>query len=195
METIEQALEAIRTVESNQNYAYQQKVRVGGEIATKVGAYGIIDKRWEQLTQAGGYAGADWRDPTAQDTIARQKLQRDYDELGSWEMAVIAFRFGSRAARQLQKAGYIEPKAIEDAGYKNIGQYFRDIQTKTVNERRRVDGQLEAAPEVETRGTTPKRKRSDDIVRNHLRAMLNAQNRAAPAPEEEAPEQAEEMPV
>ena len=178
MNSIEEALEAVRLAESQKNYAYQQRVKIGGEVDTKLGAYGILKSKWVGLTQAAGYAGADWRDPRAQDSIARAKLQKDYDELGSWEMAALAFRYGSRAARGMMDAGYIEPKSIEDAGYKGMGQYLRTIRSQTPPpEPMSVEGTLN--PQQEMKKASPDGTRAENIIRQHLRTMLNAQNKVA----------------
>lgn len=203
MNNIEEALQSIRTVESDGNYTRQQRVRVGGSEDTKVGAYGILESKWQRLAEVQGYAGANWRDPRAQDSIVRAKLQRDYEELGSWTMAALAFRYGTQAARALSNAGYIEPKDIEDAGQVKMGEYMRSLRDVTPATNMRVEGQLELPARSAAKNASPANKRAEDIVRQQLRALHNAQKRnpspigdtemEGEAPIEEAP--TEEVPA
>jgi hypothetical protein len=179
MNTIEEALQALRVVESNGTYTRQQRVRVGGSEDTKLGAYGILKSKWQALAAASGYAGANWRDPQAQDSIARKKLERDYEELGSWDMAALAFRYGTQAARALSNVGYIEPKSVEDAGYPKMGAYMRALREQSPQPNMSVEGQLNSPSGKVTRSASPSDKRSEDIIRQHLRSLLNAQQSAS----------------
>lgn len=177
MNNIDEALLALRTVESDNNYNRQQRVRVGGSEDTKLGAYGILKSKWGRLTEVNGYAGADWRDPRAQESVVRAKLQRDYEELGSWSMAALAFRYGTQAARALSDAGYLEPKAIEEAGQVKMGEYMRSLRDVTPNTEMQVQGQLTQDTSGEAKNASPTNKRAEDIVRQQLRALHNAQKR------------------
>lgn len=177
MQTIEEAMEAVRTVESDRDYTRQQMVSVAGSTDTKLGAYGILKSKWAQLAADSGYAGADWHDPKAQDVIAREKLQRDYEQLGSWEMAALAFRYGTQAARALSKAGYIEPKSIEDAGYKNMGKYVRALRAQQPQTDAPVEGRLVEPVKKSAISASPTNNRAEDIIRQQLRAMHNAQKK------------------
>ena len=92
MEDVNAVAAAIRVVESNDDYRYQAATDISGTRTRKLGAYGIVQDRWEALASAAGIAGATWNDRGAQDYIARQSLQRNYEQLGDWTMAAVANR-------------------------------------------------------------------------------------------------------
>jgi len=175
MDGAEATLNAIRAVESGEDYNFQRAVSVGGERDRKVGAYGVLESKWPAVAESLGYAGADWRDPTVQDNIMRRLLERHYEQLGSWELAATALRFGGKTARALSENGYIEPQAIGQAGLENVAQYMRDLRTRTPKMDSPVAGNL--SPEPNQLGTSPNRVRSENIVRKNIVAMRDAQRK------------------
>lgn len=178
MENINDAAAAIRSVESSGDYQRQQRVRVNGQVDTKVGAYGLLESRFRSLATDLGYANANWQDRKMQDIIAKEKLTRDYKALGSWELAVVAFRFGQPVAQQFREMGYSEPKDIELAGYPDISTYVRTIRDNGSAREQPVSGRLPEGPgPLAKKGPTPTRRRAEDIVRNQLVTQRNA-NRA-----------------
>ncbi len=173
MNTLEEAAQAIRIVESDDDYRYQQAVSIGGTSTRRLGAYGIVSDRWEALAQAAGIPGADWNDRAAQDYIARKKLQNSYERYGDWDVAAISFRFGDKAAAALSERGMTDPASIEAAGYKDIANYLRNIKKSTPMTDQSVSGSI-GQPGTTQQKTNPTRRRADEIVRNQLVAMRNA---------------------
>ena len=181
MKDLESAAYAIRQMESANDYTRQQDIRVNGQNDRKVGAYGILESKWDALTVSLGYTGANWQDRKAQDVIAKEKLKRDYEALGSWELAVIAFRYGRAIANQFKEQGILQPKDMENAGYKGIGRYLRDTRRGVSDPERPIEGALPTM--TPPNGVTPRAqpapdlKRSEDIVRNRLVGMRDQQRK------------------
>lgn len=63
------------------------------------GAYQILDSNWSSWAAEAGVAGASWRDPAAQDHVARFKFTQYFRRFGSWEAVAVAWFAGpGRAA-------------------------------------------------------------------------------------------------
>jgi hypothetical protein len=176
MDTINQALSAVRMMESNGNYNAQQSVRVDGQVDRKVGAYGILESRWQTLTQSLGYGGARWQDNRMQDIVAREKLERDYEVLGNWELAVMSFRYGMPFAQAMSDRGYTEPKDVELAGYKDVAKYMRNVR-RYQKEEHPVEGKLnQPTPSSDTvSDANPTRKRYENVIRSMLISMRDTE--------------------
>ena len=172
-------MNAIRQVESQGNYGFQRSVRVGPNTDRKVGAYGIMESKWAQIADTLGYSGADWRDPHIQDSIISDLIQRHYKELGSWELAAVALRFGGQVARALNDKGFTEPSAMEQAGLEDIGQYVRDIRSRTPRMDSPVAGNLSTEPNQLTR--SPQTQQAKNIMRTQVIAMRDAQRKGVSA--------------
>lgn len=184
MDNIKDAAHGIKIAESGGNYHHQQAVRVGGTKQRKVGAYGIIESRMAELTEAMGLDGADWRDRAVQDRIAEEFLSRAYGELEDMNLSVVAFRYGMPLARALKQQGAKKAGDIEAAGYNQAGQYLRNVQRNKPVGDMPVEGSLQppeiAIPGEQTqdgRSGTPNRRRAENIVRKNLVTMRNAQRR------------------
>ncbi len=63
-----------------------------------LGAYKIPAKQWAQLSAQAGVAGADWRDPNAQDVVAKEHFARLYNRYQSWEPVAVAWKAGEDLA-------------------------------------------------------------------------------------------------
>jgi len=192
MDNKEAALNAIRTVESNGQYGYQRAVKVGGSRDRKVGAYGVLESKWPAIAERLGYQGADWRDPQVQDTIVGELLESHYRELGSWELAAVALRFGGKAARGLKGQGYIEPQSVSQAGFSGIADHMRALRGNTPQIESPVIGQ---APQEDPKnlGTNPSRVKAESVVRNQVLAMRDSQRKTMAAEVEAEPEVEEEV--
>jgi len=171
MNDLESTAAAIRTVESDNDYRRQQDARVGSGHDRKVGAYGILQSRFDALAEAAGYAGAAWESREVQDAIARQKLERDYEELGDWTLAAVAFRYGTPVARKLKQQGVNDAAGVSHAGHKQIGTYLRALRKSSPQTDLSVVGRATGAPQT----APPARKQAERVVRNHLVAMRDQQ--------------------
>jgi hypothetical protein len=184
MDYLVDTAQAIGLVESGGNYRYQTAARIDGRAERKVGAYGIVESKIGLLAEAMGIPGADWRDPAVQDKMVKEHLRRSFQELDSWDLSAIAFRYGMPIARYFKANGITEPGDMEAAGYKQQGEYLRSVRRKRPNKNMPVEGKLTspdiAVPKDQTvdgRGATPNRRRAENIVRQRLVMMRNAQRR------------------
>ena len=179
MKDLESAAYAIRRMESADDYQRQQDIRANGQNDRKIGAYGILESKWDGLAVSLGYTGARWQDRKAQDVIAKEKLLRDYKALESWELAVIAFRYGRPVADHFKEQGILEPKDMENAGYQGVGRYLRDTRRGVSDPERSIEGSLPTPPNGQKPRTqpNPQRKRSEDVVRNRLLGMRDQQRK------------------
>ncbi len=176
MNDIEAAAAGIRGVESRGDYSYQQDVSADGGRDRKIGAYGIIQSKWPALVNSLGYTGADWQDRKMQDVVAKEALQRHYENLGTWELAVVAFRFGAPIARYLKEKGYVEPEAMEADGQARIAEYVRSVRRNDTRTQQPVEGRLKP-PDPQAQNS-PQLDRSQSIIRDRLIGMRNANRRA-----------------
>lgn len=78
-----------------------------------IGAYGIPAAQWGNWASAAGYPGASWKDPRAQDAVARWAAQNLYNSLGDWGLVTLAWRFGTQEAfRFKNKHGVPTAKSV-----------------------------------------------------------------------------------
>ena len=182
MNNVEETAASVRMVESDDDYRYQQDVSVGGENGQRLGAYGILASRWNELADAAGIGGATWTDRGAQDRIAREKLTRSYEALGDWTMAAVSFRYGLNIAQALTDRGATDPVSVAHAGYEDIANYMRALRDGIPQPESPVTGTLQS---TKTQKTNPKRKRADDIIRKQLVGLRNAQRGVANGSDED----------
>ena len=185
MKDLESAAHAIRRMESAEDYERQQGIRANGQNDNKVGAYGILESKWDGLAVSLGYTGARWQDRKAQDVIAKEKLLRDYKALESWDLAVVSFRYGRAVADHFKEQGITEPKDMENAGYKGVGRYLRDTRRGVQDPERSIEGSLpsptnEPSPRTQP---APQRKKSEDIVRGRILGMRDQQRKRGATPD------------
>ena len=156
---------ALRVTETGNNYAYQQLTSIGGTPHRRVGAYGFVEKRWGELTEAAGIPGADWRDRTAQDKIAREALRQNYERYGNWRAAVVAFRFGGKAAE-----AYVSGQDF--TGRKDIDTYVSSVRAVEPNVGGPVKGILDADDGGREAQTLT---RAQSVIRDRLVMMRDNQ--------------------
>ncbi len=175
MNGLEGAAAGIRAVESRGDYSYQQDFSADGARDRKIGAYGIVQSKWDGLVESLGYAGAKWDDRKMQDMVANKALQKHYDNLGSWELATIAFRFGTPVAQYFKDKGYTEPKDMEADGYGSIANYVRSVRRSDTRIEQPVEGRL---GKQEQPSVSPQLTKAQGVIRNNLVMMRNANKRA-----------------
>lgn len=110
---LERFMEAVRNVESSGDY--QRLGPVDEDLGTARGAYQIMSANWATWAAQAGVAGADWRDPAAQDHVARFKMTEYYREFGSWDLVAIAWFGGPGRARTAQKQGMAALTGVRDS--------------------------------------------------------------------------------
>lgn len=87
------------------------------------GAYQFMEKYWDWYAKEAGYPGGNIDDPRVQDAVARYWFNRNYNDLGSWELAAIAHFAGRTTAFKAKKNGIESVINIKDSTGVNIGKY------------------------------------------------------------------------
>lgn len=124
--TIDQFLQAIREVESGDNYMFIGP-RIEGHHA--VGAYQIREDHWPMWAQAAGIPGAPWRDRRAQDRVAEYRAERYFRMFGSPEVAAIAWIGGTESARRIMQNGYEGPQSVRNPRIREYLAKFKEQET------------------------------------------------------------------
>jgi len=88
-----------------------------------VGAYQFLTKYWDWYSSNAGYPDADINDPRVQDAVARYWFNRNYNDLGSWELAAIAHFAGRTIAFEAKQNGIESVMNIQDSTGTTIGDY------------------------------------------------------------------------
>ena len=100
---IDSFMASIRTIESGGRYTVLgPQTRYG----RPRGAYQILDSNWAAWAKEAGIAGADWRDPRAQDRVARYKMLQYYRAYGSWDAVAVAWFAGPGRAKKWAAGDY-----------------------------------------------------------------------------------------
>jgi len=119
---IGQFMSAIKQLESSGNYN-----AVGPTHATygrALGAYQIMEVNWNPWSKAALGSVADWRDPAAQDAVARYQMLRYYNMLGDWDLVAVAWFAGLGRALTAQESGVSAVSAISDVLGTSVGKYI-----------------------------------------------------------------------
>ena len=127
-------LKALLMRESSNNYEAKHKASIIEDYATgkpirvqALGGYGILDINFEKWAKQAGLKDfsmedEDWKDPVAQDTIAKYKVQEYFNKYGSWDAVSVAWFSGEGNANQLVKNGTIDYTQADSNGV-NIKDY------------------------------------------------------------------------
>ncbi|MFN2344786.1 MAG: lytic transglycosylase domain-containing protein, partial [Dermatophilaceae bacterium] len=124
-------MSAIRRLESGSfggDYSARGPVVSEGSYAGEraMGAYQIMPGNWAPWAREAGIAGADWRDPAAQDRVAAHKFQEYYGQFGSWEAAAVAWFAGPSRARRFAEGQDLS--GISDDVGTDVPSYVKQIQ-------------------------------------------------------------------
>ena len=160
-----------------------------------IGAYGIMSQNWKAYAAAAGIPGANWRDPAAQDIVARAKMEADFQRYGSWSLVAVAWYSGNAAADRVveMSGGKVTDSHIRKALGDNIADYAQQASDKggkiSQSEWGMSNGTPDLMPEVTltTPGMTRDRPQqasgaAADMVRSRLQQLANV-----PSPEMDAP--------
>jgi hypothetical protein len=123
---------ATRRLESGSfqgNYSAQGRVIPSGNRA--LGAYQIMSHIWDGWASKAGIPGANWRDPAAQDRVARMQMTEYYNAYQNWQLVAVAwYAGGSRARRVLERFGH---NATNAQIASEVGSSIADYANKVVN--------------------------------------------------------------
>ena len=99
---IELFMASIRALESGNGDPKGKYSAVGvytGRMGRALGAYQIMSANWPNWAAQAGLPGADWRDPKAQDAVARYKMMQYYRNYGRWDAVAVAWFAGPGRVR------------------------------------------------------------------------------------------------
>jgi hypothetical protein len=131
-------LKALLMRESTNNYEAKHKASIIKDYATgkpirvqALGGYGILDINFEKWAEQAGLQefsmeDEDWKDPVAQDTIARYKVQEYFNKYNSWDAVSIAWFSGEGNANELVRNGTIDYTQADSNGV-NIKDYVASM--------------------------------------------------------------------
>ena len=125
---IDMYLKALFMRESTNNYEAKHKASVIEDYATgkpirvqALGGYGILDINFPIWAKQAGLkdfsmADEDWKDPKAQDTIAKYKVQEYFNKFNSWDAVSVAWFAGENKAKELMRNGTIDYDKADSNG-------------------------------------------------------------------------------
>lgn len=103
-EGIERFMHAISAQESGHNYNAVGPY-TGSTYGRARGKYQVMETIWPGWAKEAGIPGADWRDPAAQERVARHKMSQYYQRFGSWDLVAVAWFAGPARAAKAQREG------------------------------------------------------------------------------------------
>lgn len=113
---------AIRRRESEGTGGYQA-VGVATKHGRALGGYGIMSDFWSEWAEEAGIPGADWRDPAAQDHVAKYKMAEYYKRYGDWASVAAAWIGGPGGAAEFRKGR----EGASDALGTSVKEYVTDV--------------------------------------------------------------------
>lgn len=125
---VDMYLKALLMRESTNNYEAKHKASVIEDYETgkpirvqALGGYGILDINFPIWAKQAGLkdfsmADGDWKDPKAQDTIAKYKVQEYFDKFQSWDAVSVAWFAGENKAKELLRNGTIDYDKADSNG-------------------------------------------------------------------------------
>jgi len=109
---------AIALTEGGGQVKYKQTSPDGAE-----GAYQFMPEYWAWYAEKAGYPNANIDDPRVQDAVARYWFNKNYNDLGSWELAAAAWFAGRKTAFKGKENGFDSIKNIKDSTGVTIEEY------------------------------------------------------------------------
>jgi len=125
---VDMYLKALLMRESTNNYEAEHKASVIEDYETgkpirvqALGGYGILDINFPIWAKQAGLKGfsmadSDWKDPKAQDTIAKYKVQEYFNKFQSWDAVSVAWFAGENKAKELLRNGTIDYDKADSNG-------------------------------------------------------------------------------
>ena len=125
---VDMYLKALLMRESTNNYEAKHKASVIEDYETgkpirvqALGGYGILDINFPIWAKQAGLKGfsmadGDWKDPKAQDTIAKYKVQEYFEKFKSWNAVSVAWFAGENKAKELLRNGTIDYDKADSNG-------------------------------------------------------------------------------
>lgn len=118
------------------------------------GAYQILDGNWAPWAKEAGIGGADWRDPRAQDRVARHKMMQYYRAYGSWDAVAVAWFAGPGRAKKWANGNTSAVANMKDVLGTSVAGYVEKMR-KGMGVARTDPGNQMSADAAERSGYTP----------------------------------------
>lgn len=109
-----------------------------GRLGRARGAYQIMEANWAGWAREAGLAGADWRNPQAQDAVARFKFLQYYQKYQDWGLVAIAWFAGPGRANEAQRRGVSSVSGVSDVTGTSVGKYVNLIVNSYMPEAQRL---------------------------------------------------------
>lgn len=122
---IGQFMSALGALESGNNYG-----AVGPRHPTMgraLGRWQIMESNWHAWAREAGIAGADWRDPKAQDRVATYKFSQYYRQFGSWPLVAVAWFAGPGRAATAARQGIQAVGQLSDSLGTTVAGYVQKV--------------------------------------------------------------------
>lgn len=198
-EQIDSFMASIRMQESGtyEGQYVSQGMMQNGDRA--IGAYGIMSKNWKAYAASAGIPNANWRDPRAQDIVARAKMQADFQRYGNWSLVAVAWYAGNAAAdRVVEMSG---GRATDSHIRKFLGDNIADYAQQAVDKGSKIGESkwgmengatgLMADAGLATPGMSREKPQASsaaaDMVRKRLQQLANVPTSETEQPEVVAP--------
>lgn len=121
-EGIDKFMQAIGTLESGNRYDAVGP-NTGSTYGRARGKYQIMETIWPGWAREAGVPNADWRDPQAQEHVARYKMSQYFKRYGRWDLVAVAWFAGPGRANQAQKQGIQSVGGLSDVIGTSVAQY------------------------------------------------------------------------
>ena len=89
------------------------------------GKYQIMETIWPGWAKEAGIPGADWRDPEAQERVARYKMSQYYQRFGRWDLVAVAWFAGPGRAAKAKREGIDSVGGLSDMLGTSVAKYVR----------------------------------------------------------------------
>ncbi len=186
---------AIRRSESGSfggSYGITKPGTTGGQT---LGAYQISELNWPDWAGRAGLIDADWRNRSAQDAVAKNRMTELYNTYGDWRLVALSWFFGGDTAIRVAQTG------LEGSGFEReitqLEQNMRDAKARNFapesDDRLSIEDPLTPRPPADDDfdfGPVPTAARTQEepgqVRQTALTAAQARQQQDEPAPGEEA---------
>ena len=126
MAGLEEFMYAIGKLESGGNYNAVGP-NTGSTYGRARGKYQIMETIWPGWAKEAGIPGASWKDPEAQERVARYKMNQYFQRFGRWDLVAVAWFAGPGRAAEAQRKGIESVGGLKDVIGTSVTKYVQTI--------------------------------------------------------------------